>query len=57
MNSNTKTVALVIVGAALIAILAFLFKDKLASAVQCDDGMRNPVNMDTAVRLNERANR
>lgn len=46
MNSNTKTVALVIVGAALIAILAFLFKDNLASAVQCDDGMRNPVNMD-----------
>lgn len=46
MNSNTKTVALVIVGAALIAILAFLFKDNLASAMQCNDGMRNPINID-----------
>jgi len=46
MNNNIKTVALVIVGAALMAMLAFFFKDNLAPAVQCDDGMRNPVNID-----------
>jgi len=46
MSSNTKLVALVVVGAALMAILAFFFKDNLAPAVQCDDGMRNPVNID-----------
>jgi len=46
MNNNTKTVALIIVGAALMAILAFYFKDNLAAAVQCGDGMRNPVNID-----------
>jgi hypothetical protein len=45
MNSNTKIVALVIVGASLIAILAFLFKDDLAPALQCNDGMRNPINI------------
>lgn len=44
--NNTKTVALVIVGAALVAMLAFFFKDDLASAVQCNDGMRNPANID-----------
>ena len=46
MNNNTKTVALVTVGAALMAIFAFYFKDNLAPAVQCSDGMRNPVNID-----------
>lgn len=46
MNNNIKTIALVIVGAALMAILAFYFKDNLAPAVQCADGMRNPVNID-----------
>jgi hypothetical protein len=45
MNNNTKTVALIIVGGALMAILAFYFKDNLAPAVQCADGMRNPVNI------------
>ena len=38
--------ALVLVGATLMAILAFYFKDNLAPAVQCADGMRNPVNID-----------
>lgn len=47
MNSNTKSVALLIVGAALIAILAFIFKDNLAPAVQCNDGMRKPINIDS----------
>ncbi len=46
MNNNIKTMALVLVGAALMAILAFYFKDNLAAAVQCGDGMRNPVNID-----------
>ena len=46
MNNNIKTMALVLVGAALMAILAFYFKDNLAPAVQCGDGMRNPVNID-----------
>ena len=46
MNNSTKTVALVIVGAALMAILSFYFKDNLAPAVQCNDGMRNPVSID-----------
>jgi hypothetical protein len=45
MNNNTKIVALIIVGAALMAILAFYFKDNLAPAVQCADGMRNPANI------------
>jgi len=46
MNNNSKTVALIIVGGALMALLAFYFKDNLAPAVQCADGMRNPVNID-----------
>ena len=46
MNSNTKSVALFIVGAALIAILLFFFKDNLAPAVQCSDGMRKSINID-----------
>lgn len=46
MNSNTKSVALLLVGAALIAILAFFFKDDLAPAVQCNDGMRKPISID-----------
>lgn len=46
MNNNTKTVALVVAGGALMAILSFYFKDNLAPAVQCADGMRNPVNID-----------
>lgn len=47
MNSNTKSVALFIVGATLIAILAFIFKDNLAPALQCSDGMRKPINIDS----------
>jgi len=46
MNSSTKSVALVVVVVALIAILAFIFKDNLAPAVQCNDGMRKPINID-----------
>lgn len=46
MNSNTKSVALLLVGAALVAMFAFIFKDNLAPAVQCNDGIRKPINID-----------
>lgn len=45
MNNSGKKVILVIVVVAT-ALLAFLFRDNLASAVQCADGMRNPVTID-----------
>lgn len=46
MNNNGKKVTLVIVTVAMVLLLAFLFRDNLASAVQCADGMRNPVTSD-----------
>jgi|GEM_PF-6445640 len=47
MNLNTKAVAPFIVGAILIATLAFIFKDNLAPAVQCNDGIRKPITIDS----------
>ncbi len=43
---NGKKVVLVIVAVAMMVMLAFFFRDELAPAVQCADGMRNPATID-----------
>lgn len=47
MNLNTKAVVPFIVGIILLAIFAFIFKDNLAPAVQCNDGIRKPITIDS----------